>query len=172
MANKAKGVFSRTKVRDVMRSWLVTLDKKESLAKVTQHLIKYKLNALLLTGTKGAAEGVISKTDLMTAYYGQMPLDTPAEMIMVGPPSFCQPGDSLESVLETMNLQGIHRLYVAGGQTGSAVGVVAYPDLVGFMYRVCRACPASHYVRGKNKSGAPRSEEFRVAEVMSPGAPG
>ena len=170
MGGTSKSVFSRTKARDVMRSWLVSLDKQESLAKVIQQLIKYKLNALLLTGARGTAEGVVSKTDLMTAYYGQLPLETPAEMIMVGPPSFCKPGDSLEKVLETMSSQGIHRLYVSEGDSEAAVGVVAYPDLVGFMYRVCRTCSASRHMRGGKKSQAPQAEELTVAEVMSPGA--
>jgi signal-transduction protein with cAMP-binding, CBS, and nucleotidyltransferase domain len=169
MTSASKSVFSRTKARDVMRSWLVALDKTETLNKVIQHLIKYKLNALLLTGPKGTAEGVVSKTDLMTAYYGEMPLSTPAEMIMVGPPSFCRPGDSLEAVLEAMSNQGIHRLYVAERVTGPAVGVVAYPDLVGFMYRVCRTCPSSHYMRPKKKKADESSEELTVGEVMSHG---
>ncbi len=49
------------------------------------------------------AVGVVSKTDLMGAFYAGLPLDFSLEAIMVGPPVYCHPDDLLEKSLESMS---------------------------------------------------------------------
>jgi CBS domain-containing protein len=86
---------------------------------------------------------------------------------MAAPPLFCFPDDSLESAIEQMHLRGVHRLYVSGAETDRVIGTLAYPDVVGLLYRYCRAC-------GKSVSKARRATEnktnrsrLRVGDVMT-----
>jgi CBS domain-containing protein len=87
----------------------------------------------LITNADDHAVGVVSKTDLMGAYYAGLPLGTSLETIMVGPPVYCHPDDPLEKSLESMSSCGIHRLYVTDDDGKSVIGVLAYPDIVGLL---------------------------------------
>ena len=64
----------------------------------------------------------------------------PLENIMVGPPMFCFPDDELEAALDAMQQNQVHRLYVRGAESNDVAGVIAYPDIVGLLYRYCRTC--------------------------------
>ena len=101
-------------VQDAMRRQVNKLPADAPLSQAIRAMIKYKINAVLVAGEAQEALGVVSKTDLMTAYYGGLPLETPAAHIMVGPPQFCQPQDSLDMALDQMREHRIHRLYVTG----------------------------------------------------------
>ena len=81
-------------------------------------MIKYKINSVLITDENQDPAGVVSKTDVMSAFYAGFPTATPVENIMVGPPLSCYPDDELESSLDTMQQNGVHRLYVRGPASG------------------------------------------------------
>jgi CBS domain-containing protein len=155
-------------VQDAMRRQVIGLAADSLIHHAIRAMVKYKVNAILITGPDQEGLGVVSKTDIMTAYYGGLPLDTPLEGIMVGPPCFSRPQDSLEAALEVMQAQRIHRLYVEAERQGRAVGVLAYPDIVGLLYRFCHPCDRS-ILKGRGRPAQPDlANHFRVREVMTP----
>ncbi|MFH0959364.1 MAG: CBS domain-containing protein [Pseudomonadota bacterium] len=155
-------------VKDAMRIQVTGLSGALPIESAIRILIKYKVGALLITDQDDLPVGVVSKTDVMGAYYASMALDTPLVNIMVSPPLFCNPADSLESTLETMRSRRIYRLYVWKGSSERAIGVVAYPDIVGLLYRYCRSCDQSLMNRRNKKLEGVDSLRFKVRDVMTP----
>ncbi|MBM4294357.1 MAG: CBS domain-containing protein [Deltaproteobacteria bacterium] len=162
-----KNVLQGLTVREAMRRQIISLPAGAGFDRCIRALIKYKVNALLVTGHRQEALGVVSKTDLMGAYYAGLPLTTPLQDIMVGPPRFCRADDSLDAALDVMRAHRIHRLYVEEEQGGQAAGVLAYPDIVGLLYRYCHRCDRS--ILRSGKTGADLAEHLTVREVMTPG---
>ncbi len=162
-----KGVLTGVTVREAMRRQVVALLQTATVAQAIRSTIKFKVNALLVEAPDRRALGVVSKTDLMGAYYAGLPLDTPLEAVMVGPPLFCRPEDSLDAALEVMRRQRVHRLYVAEEPPEVAVGVLAYPDIVGVLYRFCHRCRRTLLKKGER--GLDLANQVRVREVMTPG---
>ena len=107
-----KDVLKDFTVAEAMRRLVIDLATEAPLEQAIRFAIKYKVNAILITGADQEALGVVTKTDLMGAYYAGLPLDTPAASIMVGPPLFCRLDDSLDAALDPMRTHNIHRLYV------------------------------------------------------------
>jgi len=101
--NMLKGL----KVKDAMRRQLIQLPTTASIDKGINSLIKYKVNALLITVNNKVPVGVVSKTDVMSAYYASLPIDSALENIMSSPPLFCDQDDSLESALDRMRSEKI-----------------------------------------------------------------
>ncbi len=154
-----KEVLKGLTVAEAMRRQVIAVDTAAPLEKAIRFSIKYKVNAILVTDDHHHAQGVVTKTDLMGAYYAELPLDTPVETIMVGPPLFCRQEDSLDTALDTMRSQRIHRLYVYSEDPWIAEGVLAYPDIVGLLYRFCRRCDRSilHKKAGQHRWGPGRA---------------
>ena len=145
---RTRSVLSGMSVTEAMRRQVVRLPRRSAIGAAIRHLLKFKLNALLVTDGAGKPCGVISKTDLISACYAGMPLDGPIADLLAGPPRFCFADDSLESALDEMQAQGIHRLYVRGASQDLVVGTLAYTDVVGLLYRYCRVC-----IRGASSGG-------------------
>ncbi|MBU0987222.1 MAG: CBS domain-containing protein [Proteobacteria bacterium] len=154
-------------VGNAMRRQVVYLPQHTSIDKGINALIKYKVNALLTTNADGGPAGVVSKTDIMGAYYAGLLLETPLQNIMSSPPLFCRPDDSLESALEKMRSKGIYRLYVLGEGAGDVVGALAYPDIVGMLYRYCHECKYSHRKHKPKNPADAAVRRFKVKEVMT-----
>jgi CBS domain-containing protein len=168
MGAKAKHTLSGLAVHQAMRRQALQLPLKTRIDHGINHLIKYKVNALLVTGTGGNPVGVVSKSDIMGAYYAGLPMESPLEHIMVGPPLFCRPEAALEDALTTMRTHGVYRLYVAGDDDEGVSGILAYPDIVGLLYKYCHNCEFSHRLRGQQADavGSDR-KRFVVGEVMT-----
>lgn len=162
-----KGVLTGLTVREAMRRQVVHLVQTATLAQAIRSTIKFKVNALLVEAPDRQAVGVVSKTDLMGAYYAGLPLESPLEAVMVGPPLLCRPEDSLDAALEVMRQSRVHRLYVEEEFPGVAVGVLAYPDIVGVLYRFCHRCRRTLLKKGEK--GLDLANQVRVREVMTPG---
>ena len=162
-----KFVLGKLSVAEAMRRQVVGLSQKVTIDRSINYMIKYKVNALLMTDGEDKPSGVVSKTDIMGAYYAALPIDSPLEYIMNAPPLFCHADDSLDTALNQMRSSSIYRIYVMAPDTGSVVGVLAYPDIVGLLYRYCHACEYSRL--GKNKES--RNEEhivrYRVRDIMT-----
>jgi CBS domain-containing protein len=154
-------------VREAMRRQVIHLPQEANLEQAIRYAIKFKVNAILITDSQQRALGVVSKTDLMGAYYAGLPLVTLLAEIMVGPLLFCHLYDSLDDALDLMRQSGIHRLYVLEDVPDLAVGVLAYPDIVGLLYRYCRRCERS--ILRLNQGGRQEEQEdhFRVRDVMT-----
>ncbi len=153
-------------VRETMRVQFVALPGSAPISAGIRMLLKYKISALLITDTEENPAGVVSKTDIMGAYYAGLPTETPLESIMNSPPLFGSPEDSLESALEMMRSNGVYRIYVL--EEGRVVGVLAYPDIVGLLYQFCRSCDQSLMNRKAKKCELNDSLRFTVKEVMTP----
>jgi CBS domain-containing protein len=166
---KKRSVLSGMQVKEAMRRQVVQLPHSAAIAACITRLLKFKNNAVLVTGAEGHPVGVVSKTDLIGAYYAGLPADTPLGDIMTGPPLTCFPDDELESSLDLMQARGVHRLYVTGAEAASLAGTLSYTDIVALLYRYCRACP-KRIVPGAaappHTEGPPR---LSVKEVMTEG---
>jgi predicted transcriptional regulator len=163
-----QNVMQDLTVKAAMRRLIINLNAEASLEKAISYAIKYKVNAILVTDADREALGVVTKTDFMGAYYAGLPLDTPVDSIMVGPPLLCHLEDTLDSALDTMRTHKIHRLYVWEDEPQQAVGVLAYPDIVGLLYRYCHRCDRN-LLRKRGDSQYPLADRYRLREVMTPG---
>ena len=126
-----RSVLSGISVKEAMRRQVIRLPQKAAVDYGINRMIKYKVNSVLIVNENQNPVGVVSKTDVMSAFYAGFPIATPVENIMVGPLLVCYPDDELESSLDTMQQHGIHRLYVQESSVNEVVGVLAYPDIVG-----------------------------------------
>jgi CBS domain-containing protein len=155
-------------VKEAMRKQVIHLLQHATIDNGISILIKYKVNALLIIDENGLPTGVVSKTDIMGAYYAGLPLEISLENIMSSPPFFCSPDDSLESALDTMREKGIKRLYVKGDQPEAISGVLAYSDIVGLLYLYCHRCDYSILRRKRKKETDASIRRYTVKEVMTP----
>lgn len=156
-------------VYKAMRRQVVCLDQNRSIGHGINTIIKHKVNALLVVDQQLQQVGVVSKTDIMGAYYAGLPIDSPLEYIMLSPPLFCKAGDSLEKALEQMRSSKVYRLYVTDDHSGELVGALAYPDIVGLLYQYCHNCPYSHRNRKTQPDNNQEVLRFNVRELMTAG---
>jgi predicted transcriptional regulator len=161
-----KNTLSGLAVAQSMRRQTVRLIKDRPVAHSINTLIKYKINAVLCSDQAGIPIGVLSKTDIMGAYYAGLPIDSPLEDIMSKSPLFCNPEDSLEKALQLMRSKGVYRLYVTDRDNSQVIGVLAYPDIVGLLYRYCHDCKYSQF-RQKDQSTAGSVKRIFVKEIMT-----
>ena len=162
-----KNSLRNLSVNDAMRRQVIQLDVGKTIDYGINALIKYKVSALLIVGPGNQPIGVVSKTDIMGAYYAGLPIDSSLDSIMVSPPLFCLSGDSLETALEQMRTNGVYRLYVNDPDSGDLVGALAYPDIVGLLYRYCHQCEYSHLNTLRRSTGGGAVRRFTVREVMT-----
>ncbi|MCX5891443.1 MAG: CBS domain-containing protein, partial [Deltaproteobacteria bacterium] len=152
-------------VQEAMRRQVIRLPEEAPLEQAIRYTIKYKVNAILITDDRQAGLGVVSKTDLMGAYYAGLPLSTTCGTVMMGPPLFCGVQDTLDQALDTMRTKRVHRLYVRENSFRQAAGVLAYPDIVGLLYRYCNRCERS--LRSRSGPEKSISDQWRIREVMT-----
>ena len=154
-------------VSTAMRKQVISLPQDASIDRGITSLIKYKINAFLITDKNSSQAGVVSKTDIMGAYYAALSLETPLDNIMSSPPLFCRSDDSLESALNIMRSKEIYRLYVIGENLDEVVGALAYPDIVGLLYQYCHECEYSHIKQRNKKHPDSTIRRYKVKEVMT-----
>lgn len=157
-------LFSRLKVADAMRNQVLFQSPNATIGNAIRTVIKNKADGLLITDQKRKPVGVITKTEVMGAYYAEMPIFTELGDIMGSPVISCSPEDTLESALITMQQAKIHRIYVIDS-SGSAIGTLSYPDIVGTLYKYCHNCD---YGLRKKTSKSQNKIRFTINEVMTP----
>ncbi|MDR3568322.1 MAG: CBS domain-containing protein [Syntrophobacteraceae bacterium] len=129
-------------VEDAMRRQVIRAPQDMYLGQCVNQLIKFKAGALLVGDKTGCPVGVVSKTDIVGAFYGGLPIaQTLAIDIMNGPALTCFPDDELGGALDLMRKNGVHQLFVQGAEPCAVVGTLSYGDVVALLYRYCRACP-------------------------------
>lgn len=161
-----RSVLTGISVKEAMRRQVIRLPQSASIDHCINRMIKYKINSVLLLDDNQCPAGVVSKTDIMSAFYTGFLIETRVENIMVGPPLFCYPDDELELSLDTMQQNGIHRLYVQGADSDEVVGVLAYPDIVGLLYRYCRACDKG-LLKARRRKAEDQFRRLKVKDVMT-----
>ncbi|MEN8210855.1 MAG: CBS domain-containing protein, partial [Thermodesulfobacteriota bacterium] len=72
-----KDTLTGLKVSHAMRKQLIVLQPDDTIDCCIQYLIKYKINALLIGEDGKRPVGVVSKTDIMGAWYAGLPLSSP-----------------------------------------------------------------------------------------------
>ena len=147
-----------------MRYHVLSLVTARSIATGIQTLIKHKSGSLLIEDDSGFPAGVITKTEIMGAYYAGLPLSTELGDVMGTPVLHCAPDDTLESALVTMQQHAIHRLYVVDS-TSKAVGILSYPDIVGTLYKYCCGCKFGQ--RKKRAANSTDIVRYTVRDVMT-----
>ncbi|MGW8195438.1 MAG: CBS domain-containing protein [Desulforhopalus sp.] len=167
MSRNSKNTLGGIVVGRAMRRQVNCLTQKTTISNTINTLIKYKVNGILVIGDDGCPVGVVSKTDIVGAYYAELALGSPLEYIMSCPPLFCSPDDPLEKALALMRDSGVYRLYVIASD-GSLVGALAYPDIVGILYQYCGKCEFSRS-RGHRGHAKEPSARLLVGESMSRG---
>lgn len=168
MNRSLQNTLSSIAVGDCMRSRINRLSRTSTISGAIGTLIKYKIGGLLVMDEDQPPAGVVSKTNLVAAYYASMPLDSPLEHIMTSPPLFCKTGDPLASALETMKDNQVYRLFVKDSGDGSVVGALAYPDIVGLLYEFCSSCEHSLLRRKNDPAGHP-IKRLRIGDCMTRG---
>ncbi len=152
-------------VAEAMRRQVIRLPQEAALEQAIRYSIKFKVDAILSTAENLEGLGVVSKTDLMGAYYAGLPLSTACETVMMRPPLFCQAQDTLDFALDYMRANHVHRLYVSKDGRHQAMGVLAYTDIVGLLYRYCNRCERS--LRSRTWAGESLPDQWRIREVMT-----
>jgi len=163
-----ESVLSGLTVREAMRRWVCCLSREASIQQAIRHTVKYKINAVLIHDEQKEAIGVVSKTNIVGAYYAGLPITTPLNAIMVAPPIFCQLSDSVDSALAQMRSARVQRLYVVGREPRKVVGLLAYPDILGILYKYCHKCERSTLRQRESGASDQLADHFRVCELMNP----
>ena len=162
-----KFMLGKLLVEEAMRRQVIGLSQKAAIDQSINYMIKYKVNALLTTDGEDKPSGVVSKTDIMGAYYAALPIDAPLEHIMNAPPLYCRADDSLDAALNQMRSSSIYRIYVLAPGSDNVVGVLAYPDIVGLLYRYCHTCEYSHLGSRKENRHEEAVVRYRVRDIMT-----
>lgn len=163
--HNSKNTLSDVFVKDAMRRKTTSLPQSTSINFSINTLIKHKINGILTLNDTGKPSGVVSKTDIIGAYYASLPLDSPIEHIMASPPLVCLIDDPLETALEKMRENSVYRLYVTDNE-GNIIGSLAYPDIVGLLYRSCYKCDYSHF-RNSREGGVDTIKRMKVKDVVT-----
>lgn len=164
---ESQNVLSGISVGETMRRQVISLSDSAQIGQCIRMMIRYKTNAILLLTDNGIPSGVVSKTDLMGAFYAELPTSTPSGEVTGSQPIACFPDDPVETALEIMEAAGVHRLYITGADREQVLGTVSYSDIVGLIYRYCRSCDRGTTQKRKKHSRSDSSTFFRVQEVMT-----
>ena len=163
---KKRGVFSGIPVTEAMRRQVVSLSRSAHLDQAIRLMIRHKANAVLITD-QDIPCGVVSKTDILTSFYAELPSETALGEVMGSQPIACFPDDPVEDALEIMEAAGVHRLYVTGANREEVIGTVAYAEIVGLLYRYCRSCERGTSKRRIALSAIDPSARLWVKDVMT-----
>ncbi len=155
-------------VQDAMSKQVIGLSVDASLEKAINHLIRHQVDALLVRDGADIPIGVVSKTDIMGAYYACLPITTALRDIMSSPVLFCRHDNLLESALDKMRDAGVHRLYVLKGKPEKVVGTLSYPDIVWLLHNYCQECSYGLLKRNGRRQNPGSIDRIIVKEVMTP----
>ena len=164
MSSPRQHTLSGKVVANAMRRGINRLSQNSTISSAISILIKYKIGGLLVTDEEQQPLGVVSKTNIVGAYYACLPLDSPLEYIMTSPPLFCASDEPLEHALGQMKDHQIYRIYVKDPHSDEVIGALAYPDIVGMLYEFCSRCPKSIFGKGLDTAGIERA---RICDCMT-----
>jgi CBS domain-containing protein len=164
---ESHSMLSGIPVAKAMRRQVITLAGTASIGQGIRMMIRHRVNAVLIID-HSTPFGVVSKTDLLGAYYAQLPMETALQDVMGSQPIACFADDPLEDALEIMEAAGVHRLFIIGANREQVIGIVAYSDIVGLLYRYCRACERGLAKRRAKHSEIDSTRRFSVRDVMTP----
>ena len=162
--NTLKGLL----VASAMQQQVIELPTSASITQAIDLMVRYKTDALLLRDELQTPVGVVSKTDIMGAYYAALSLSTKLHDIMSSPALFCAQESLLESALDKMREARVHRLYVKEENSDQVVGTLSYPGIVWLMHNYCQECKYGLLKRDKQPQNPNPVNRIIVKEVMTP----
>ena len=164
---RERNVLTGITVAQAMQRVVIRMDVEDPISLGVRLMIKAKVDAVLVDDGQGQYQGVVSKTDVMGAFYAGLPWDTPVGDIMMAPVQVCWPDDGIDQVLDIMKQNRIHQIYAGIPSQGTIEGILGYADIVGLLYRYCRQCAQSHRARNAEKD-RPRvtAGEIMTAQVQ------
>jgi signal-transduction protein with cAMP-binding, CBS, and nucleotidyltransferase domain len=113
------------------------------LTLVMELLSTKRKSAVLVNDDDGQPAGVISKTDLVMAWYRGVDAHIPAQAIMSVPVRSCHRSMPLADAMVRMLVEDMGRLFVHDKDPACIVGVVALADAANQRSGTCRACVSS-----------------------------
>ncbi len=161
--NTLKGLL----VENAMQQQVIELPAAASITQAIDLMTRHKIDALMLRDKQQTPVGVVSKTDIMGAYYAALPLSTRLHDIMSSPVLFCEQGSLLESALDKMRDARVHRLYVKIKESGRVTGTLSYPGIVWFMHNYCQKCEYGLMRRSRIPKNLNPINRILVKEVMT-----
>ncbi|MFY9705984.1 MAG: CBS domain-containing protein, partial [Desulfobacterales bacterium] len=84
-----RSILSGMLVQEAMRKRVIRVSRETTLSDCTNRMVKHKVAAVLVTAEDDSPVGVVSKTDLIGAFYAGLPVETAAADIMAAPPLHC-----------------------------------------------------------------------------------
>ncbi len=142
---KERSALTGMQVKEAMQNIVYRLPESTLIKNCVRTLIKMKSNIILVSDCDDIPVGVVTKKDIMNAYYAGIAIDVSISDIMMGPLLFCNPEDRLEDVIDTMRRDDIHRIFVFGVDSSDILGTLEYSDIIGLLYRYCRVCEKSRW---------------------------
>ncbi len=161
---KERSALTGMQVKEAMQKIVIRLPHKTSVQSCVRTLLKTKSNIIVVDDGNGVPAGTVTKSDIMNAYYAGFPIETELSEIMMGPLLFCTPEDRIEDVIDTMQRDGVHRIFVKGIDSTDILGTLEYVDIVGLLYRYCRVCEKSKWVTAKTVETSPLN--LKVSDAM------
>ncbi len=162
--NTLKGI----RVESAMQRQVIELPAAASITEAIALMVRYKIDALMLRDKQRTAVGVVSKTDIMGAYYAALPLSTRLHDIMSSPVLFCDQDSLLELALDKMRNARVHRLYVKKKESGRVTGTLSYPGIVWLMHNYCQECEYGLLKKNRQPQNLNPVNRIIVREIMTP----
>lgn len=135
-----------TLVEEVMTPEVISCGVADSLTHVMEILAVQRMSAVLVNNMSGQPVGVISKTDLVLAWYRGVDARTAARTIMSVPVRSCHRQTTLTEAMARMLLEDMGRIFVHDKDSVQIVGVLALTDAASQRSGTCRACVSSRLV--------------------------
>lgn len=135
-----------TTVSEVMTSSVITCTVSDDLYQVMEALTAHRMSAVLVIDDSGHPAGVISKTNLVLAWYRGIAPSAKAVAVMSKPVISCDRNDTINQALTRMLVGDLGRIFVHDGDPESIVGVLSLSDAAGHRSGTCRACISSRLV--------------------------
>lgn len=130
-------------VRDVMSTPAAAIAETDAVTAAMDVLTARRVGAVLVTAAGDIPVGVISKTDLATAYLHGVAPEEAAAAVMTTPATTCTPDTLLSEAIQIMLLRDIQRIFIRKEGSGPAIGVLSLSDAARFRSGTCRACTTS-----------------------------
>ena len=134
---------SDTLVGEVMTPEVMGCGVEDSLTLVMEILSAQRKSAVLVNDADDRPAGVISKTDLVLAWYRGVDAQTPAHAIMSVPVRACHKKTTLTEAMARMLVEDMGRIFIYDPDPSHIVGVLALADGANQRSGTCRACVSS-----------------------------
>jgi CBS domain-containing protein len=116
------------RVRDLMRTHLITCPPNTTLAAAAGMLARYHVHALVVADPSGMQQGLVSDVDLLAGEWLAGNATLTAEQIMTTPVATIEADAPATEAAARMRAERIHRLVVTEHERG--IGVISVSDLV------------------------------------------